>query len=107
MGQILPILENIKQVKEVDKLILLFCNHILNFPKLTFLHKIFKVTKLTMANCIVLNCTNIEFLAVNIQKKQRVQCTGIQYNSQRAYILSMNNVKKKKLANSRKKGKKS
>ena len=49
-----------------------------------------------MADCIVLNCTNTELFAANIQKKQQAQHTGIQYNSQGAHILSIENVEKRR-----------
>lgn len=71
LGQILPIPENIEQIKEVDEFILLFCDLTLDSSKFNLLHKTFKATRLTMANCIVFNCTNIELLAANTEKNNK------------------------------------
>lgn len=58
-----------------------------------------------MADYIVLNCTNTELLVANTRKKQQAQRIDIQYNGQKACVLSMKDVKKrKKLANCKKKG---
>ena len=45
---------------------------------------------------MVLNHTNIELLAANIQKKRRAQRTGIVYDSQGARALSLENVEKRR-----------
>ncbi len=59
-----------------------------------------------MADCIILNRTNTELLAANTRKKQRAQHTGIQYDGQRARVLSMEDVEKRReLADSKKKKK--
>ena len=50
-----------------------------------------------MANPIVLNYTNMELFAANTQKKQEVQHINIQYNGQNACILSIEDVKKRRL----------
>lgn len=96
LDQILLILGNIKQINKVEKLISLFCYETLDFPKLTFLYKTLKVSRLTMADSIVLNHTNTEFFVANTRKKQTVQCIVIQYNSQGAYTLNIKNVKKRR-----------
>ena len=49
-----------------------------------------------MADRVVLNCTNTELLAANKQKKRRVQHTGIQYDSQDARVLSLENVEERR-----------
>lgn len=49
-----------------------------------------------MADCIVLNCTNMELLAANPRKKQRVQYIYTQYNGQKAYIFSLEDMKKRR-----------
>lgn len=101
-------MRDIKKIEEVDELILLFCNLTLDFLKLTLLYKTFKITRLAIVDYIILNHINIELLKVNIQKKQQVQYTAIQYNGQTACVLSMKDMKKrKKLANSKKKREKS
>ncbi len=90
----------------MDELISLFCNQTLDSPKLTLLHKTLKAARLAIVDCIVLNRTNTELLAANTRKKQRAQRTGIQYNSQGARVLSMEDVKKRReLADSKKKEK--
>ena len=59
-----------------------------------------------MADRIVLNCTNTELLAANTQKKRRAQHTGIQYDSQGAYVLSLEDVEERKqLAKNKRKDK--
>lgn len=60
---------NIKQVTEIEELILLFQNQILNLPKLILLYKTFKAAWFIIANRIFLNRTNTELLAADIQKK--------------------------------------
>lgn len=49
-----------------------------------------------MANYIVLNCINTLLLTTYTQKKQWAQYSGIQYNNQKADILNIENVKKKR-----------
>lgn len=49
-----------------------------------------------MADRVVLNYTNTELFAANIQKKQQVQHTDIQYNGKRARVLSIEDIKKRK-----------
>lgn len=66
---ILPILENVEQVMEIEELIALFWHQILDSPKCALLYKTFQTIRLTIANGIVLNCTNIDFLTANIRKK--------------------------------------
>lgn len=68
-GQVILILENIDQLKEIDKLILLFYNNIFNSPKLILPFKILTVARLTMANYIILNRISIKLLVANICKK--------------------------------------
>lgn len=51
-------MKNIKQVKEMNEFISLFRNQTLNSPKFTFLYKIFKIAKFTIADYIVLYYTN-------------------------------------------------
>ncbi len=78
----------------------------MDLPKLTLLLKTLKAARLAMADRIVLNCTNTEFLAAKARKKQRAQCIGIQYNGQGDFVLSLENVEKKKqLAENKKKDK--
>ena len=47
-----------------------------------------------MADRIVLNRTNMKFLAANTRKTQRAQCIGTQYDSQGARVLSLEDVEK-------------
>ncbi len=49
-----------------------------------------------MTDCVILNRTNTEFLAADTQKNQRVQRTGLQYDSQGAHVLSLEDVEKRK-----------
>lgn len=65
---ILPTLGNMEQVAEIEKFISLFQYQTLNLLKLTPLYKTLKVARLVMANKVVLNNININFLAVNTQK---------------------------------------
>ena len=83
---------NIKQVTKVDELVLLFRDQTLDSPKLTLLQKTLKVARLAMADSVILNHTNTELLAANIQKKRRAERIGIQYGSQGACVLSMKDV---------------
>ena len=66
-SQISSTIGNIKQVKKVDELILLFRHQTFDSLKLALLHKIFKAARLAMADCIILNCTNTQLLVANIQ----------------------------------------
>ena len=61
-----------------------FRNQTFGLPKLTIIYKTLKAAKRAMADKIILNRTNTELLAANTQKKQRVHCIGLQYNSQGA-----------------------
>ena len=91
---------------KIEELISLFRHQTLDLPKLTLLLKTLKAARLAMADRIVLNCTNTEFLAAKVRKKQRAQCIGIQYNGQGACVLSLENVEKKKqLAENKRKDK--
>ncbi len=78
---------NIEQVIKVEELISLFQHQMLDLPKLALLYQTLKVARLVMADRVVLNHINTEFLATNIQKQWRAQCIGIQYNGQGACIL--------------------
>ncbi len=49
-----------------------------------------------MAGTVVLNHTNTDLLAANTRKKRQAQQTGIEYNNQGAYVLSLEDIKKKK-----------
>lgn len=49
-----------------------------------------------MTNRIILNRINIEFLAINIEKKQYKKCTKNPYNTQSLNVLSIKDVKNKK-----------
>ena len=61
---------NIKQVLEIEKLILLFQHPNLDSRKLAILHKTLKVARFTMADRVILSYTNTELLVANMQKKQ-------------------------------------
>ena len=52
-------------MKELEKLILLFYHQTLNSPKLTPINKTLKVTKLGIANRIILNRINMGFFVDN------------------------------------------
>lgn len=54
------------------------------------------MARLAMADKIVLNCTNTELLAGNIQKKRQIQYIEIQYDGQDACVLSLKDVKKRR-----------
>ncbi len=82
-------------MKEVEELDSLFRHQTLDFSKLTFLHKTLKAARLSMANRVVLKRTNTELLSANLQKKQRVKRTGIQYDRRGAQILSLEDVEKR------------
>ena len=56
---------DIKQVTEVEELILLFCNQKLDLLKLIFLPKTLKVARLIIADRISLNCINTKLFAAN------------------------------------------
>lgn len=71
LGQIPLTPRNVEQIFEVKKLVSLFCHQTLDFSKLILLHKILKVTRLAIANRVILNCTNTEFLVANTQKNQQ------------------------------------
>ena len=74
--------------------------------KLTFLYKTLKVARLAITDRIVLNHTNTELLAANIQKKRQAQCTEILYNGQGACVLSLKDIKKRRqLAKNKKRDK--
>ncbi len=96
LDQISPTSVNIKQISKVEELISLFCHQTLYFPKLTLLHTTLKAVKLAMANHIVLNRTNTELLAANTQKKQQAQRTGTQHDGERACVLSLEDVEKRR-----------
>ncbi len=49
-----------------------------------------------MADRVVLNRTNTVFLAANTRKKRRAQPTGIVYDGQGAFVLSLEDVEKRK-----------
>ena len=49
-----------------------------------------------MADRVVLNHTNTELLATNTRKKRQAQQTGMAYNGQGAYVLSLEDVEKKR-----------
>ncbi len=49
-----------------------------------------------MADRVILNRINTEFLRPIHEKKQRAQRTGLQYDGQGARVLSLEDVKKKK-----------
>lgn len=65
LTQIPPIPRNIEQMEQLAKLISFLYHQILNFPKLTLLHKTFKIANLAIADYVVLNRTNIELFAAN------------------------------------------
>ena len=81
IGQILFTLTNIKKVNKVKKLMSLFRNKILDLTKLIIIYKTLKAVKYTIANKIILNYTNTELLAANMQNKQQTQYTHLQFNS--------------------------
>ena len=59
-----------------------------------------------IADRAILNCTNTELLAANIQKKQQEKRIGIQYSSQGARVLSMKDIEdRRQLAENKKKDK--
>ncbi len=90
----------------MEELISLFCHQTLDSSKFTFLHKTLEAAKLAMIDRIVLNCTNTELLASNTQKKQRTQRIDTRYNRQRAQILSLEDVeKRRRVAENKKKEK--
>ncbi len=80
----------------MKELISLFCHQTCDSAKLTLIHKILKAARFAMADRIVLNCINTEPLAANTQKKQRAQRTFTQYNVQRARVLSLEAVEKRR-----------
>ncbi len=49
-----------------------------------------------MAYCIILNYINTKLLAMKTYKKQRAQYIGTQYNSQKACMLSLEVVEKRR-----------
>ena len=81
-SQIPPTPGNAEQVSEVEALVSLFRHQTLDSPKLTLLHKTLKAARLAIADQVILNHTNTELLAANTRKKQRAQCTGLQYDGQ-------------------------
>ena len=95
-GQLLRTPKNVEQVTEVEKLVSLFRHQTLNFLKFTLLHKTMKAARLAIADRVILNHTNTKPLAINIPKKQQVQRTCVQYNSQGARVLSLEDVEKRK-----------
>ena len=98
---------NIKKVTKVEVLVSLFRYQTLDSPKFNLLHKTLKAARLAMADRVILNRTNTELLAANTQKKQRIEHTGIHYDSQGARVLSMKDVEyRKRLAENKKKNKK-
>ena len=67
-SQIPLIPANIEQALRVEELIFLFHYQTFDSPKFILLHQTFKAARLPKVDCIVLNCTHIEFLAANTQK---------------------------------------
>ena len=67
-GQIPPTPGNIKQVLEIEELVLLFRHQTLDSLKLAILHKTLKAARLAMADRFVLSRTNTELLAVIREK---------------------------------------
>ena len=59
-------------MEEMEELILLFCYQTFNSPKLILLYKTLKAAKLIMADRVILNCTNTELFAANIQKNNKL-----------------------------------
>ena len=96
IGQIPSTPTNIKEISEVEELVLLFRNQIFDSPKLTIIHKTLKVARHAIADRVILNRTNMELLAANTQKKRQAQHTGLQYNSQGTQVLSLEDVEKRK-----------
>ncbi len=93
-------------VTEIEELISLFQHQTLDLPKLTLLHKTIKVARLAMADRVILNCTNIELLTTNTQRKRQAQRTRIQYNGPSACVLSLEEVKERRqLAENKRKDK--
>ncbi len=91
----------------MEELISLFCHQTLDSSKLTLLHKTFKAARFAIADRIVLNCTNTGLLAANTREKQEAQSTGTKYNGQKACVLSLEDVeKRRRLAENKKKEKK-
>lgn len=65
-SRIIPLITgNMKQVAEVEVLVLLFQHQILDYPKLTFLYKTLKAARLVIIDRVVLNPTNTKLLAAN------------------------------------------
>ena len=62
---------NIEQITEVEELVSLFRDQTLDSPKLILLHKTLKAARLAMADRVILNRTNTELLAANIQKNNK------------------------------------
>ena len=89
---------NVEQVTEIEELISSFPHQTLHTPKLTLLHKTLKAAKLAMADRVVLNDTNMDFLAANTRKKRRAQQTGIVYDGQDAHYFKSRRHQKKKTA---------
>lgn len=84
----------------------LFRNQTVDSPKFTIIHKTLKAARRAMADKVILNRTNTELLAANTQKKRRAQRTGLQYNSQSAQVLSLEEIeKRRKLAEEKKRDK--
>ena len=69
---------NIKEVSKVEELMSFFRNQTVELPKLTIIHKILKAARHIMADKVILNCTNMELLAANMQKKRRAKHIGLQ-----------------------------
>ena len=64
-----PTPANTEQVKKVEELVSFFPDQILDSTKLTLLYKILKAARLAIVDRVVLNHTNMELLAINLQKK--------------------------------------
>lgn len=84
------------QVSEIKKLVSPFQYQTLDSSKLVILRKILKTAKLTITNHVVLSRINMKLLAANTHKKQQVQYTNLQYDGQKACILSLQNLEKRK-----------
>ena len=63
-----PIPGNIEQVTKVEERVSLFQNQIFDLPNFTFLHKTLKAARLAIADTVIINCTNTEWLVVNHKK---------------------------------------